>query len=148
MREIKFRGKHIDNGEWVYGGIVHQTDCYGNEVDKYFIIDGTTTQDYDIGFEYQVIPETVGQFTGQLDRTKKEYVKIYENDIVKNTFDNSVYVVMWLNIYGYYALIPIDIYRTEEDIVDYLIDVDLDINNVYQFYNTIEVIGNIHEDNL
>lgn len=64
MREIEFRGKALDGGEWVYGGIVHQTDFYGNPVDRYFIIDGTTTQDYDIGTETEVDPLTVGQRVG------------------------------------------------------------------------------------
>ena len=40
MREILFRGKRIDNGRWVKGGVVHQIDFfYGDSVDRYFIID-------------------------------------------------------------------------------------------------------------
>lgn len=82
MREILFRGKE-DKGlkhEWVYGGIVHQTDYYGKKVNRFFIIDGTTTQDYDIGYEIEVIPETVGQFTGLCDKKGR---KIFEGDILK-----------------------------------------------------------------
>lgn len=64
MREIVFRGKAIDGGKWEQGGIVHQTDFYGNPVDRYFIIDGTTTQDYDIGYETEVCQDTVSQKVG------------------------------------------------------------------------------------
>ena len=79
MREILFKAKYKYDGEWKVGGIVHQTDFYGLKVDKYFIIDGTETEDNDIGYNYEVIPETVSQFTGLYD---KNGVRIWENDIV------------------------------------------------------------------
>lgn len=54
-REIKFRGKRIDNGEWVYGDLLQPTEiCDIYEIANCKSIDGT---------RYEVIPETIGQFT-------------------------------------------------------------------------------------
>lgn len=95
MREIYGRGYLLNKNEWCeqnlgwyYGGILHQTDFYGEKVDRWFIIDGTDTQDYDIGPEYEVVPESVGQYTGMKDI--KEH-RIFEGDIMETSIGGLTY---------------------------------------------------------
>lgn len=68
MREIKFRGKKLDNSEWVVGYLTSTL-----EKDRYFI------RDQVYGIDYDVILETIGQFTGFHDKVGEE---LYEGDTV------------------------------------------------------------------
>lgn len=70
MREIKFRGKTPD-GKWVYGLLTH--DCNDENIECLSISESWTKF-------HEVIPETVGQFTGLQDNNGKD---IYEGDLLE-----------------------------------------------------------------
>lgn len=77
MREILFRGKRTDNGEWVYGDFCHPCNIVFVEI-GYDEVLGQS--DVPIIHDYGVIPETVGQCTGLVDKNGK---KVFEGDIGK-----------------------------------------------------------------
>lgn len=121
MRTIKFRGKTTANGHWVHGSLID----YG---DNTFAIRNNKSQPW-------VQTETVGQFTGLLDRNGKE---IYEGDILEqyneqgktmhvNWFGPQFGCVQhWDGVNGEGSWYPLDCYFIEE----------------------WEIIGNVHDNSI
>lgn len=81
MREILFKAKRIDNGEWIEGYYQKRYDLLGNEEHLIFHADSYTVWEY-----AEIDPETLCEFTGRCDKNGK---RIWENDVLMAHLDDS-----------------------------------------------------------
>ena len=127
-REIKFRGKKIDNNEWVYGGYFSSSEEEGLVHYIFCSINGAEP----------VIAETIGQFTGIKNVLQEE---IYDGDIVKiefkEAFNSKNYINISEVIWSESSLRwDVPVYNGAKH--------GLPLN--WGGYESLEIIGNIHEN--
>ena len=121
MREILFRGKRVDNGEWAYGSLILEKNAFDERLILAIISDADEN-------ETLVNPETVGQYTGLKDL---HGTRIFESDIVK--------------VYDVYCN------ETVVGVVEFcdgsfhIYDKDFTSYDRWMYYE-VEVIGNIHDN--
>ena len=129
MREILFRGKRVDNGEWIQGDLLQNVDSIKiREQEKAIKM---------IAKSFEVSTETLGQFTGRCDNKGK---KIFEGDIVK--MDGWWYAA---GPAGYSNNLTVVLYDEEYCGFTPMCDYDCDCG-VYHPANECEVIGNIYDN--
>ena len=136
MRKILFRGKRTDNGKWIEGYYATQSNhaCFANELKHQHFIFKDVFLDFNLGGlqKFEVIPETVGQYTGKTDKNGKN---IFEGDIVycKSRLDNAIMVVIFEC--GQFRMVLSENYRSYQTNSGFY-----DINCFDK-----EVIGNIYD---
>ena len=94
MREILFRGKRVDNGEWVEG--YYAAEPYTkNTYNHGYILENE--KDLFAKKAWLVDSRTVGQFTGLTDKNGKKIFEngymIIDNKTYKVIFDNAEYIL-------------------------------------------------------
>lgn len=135
MREILFRGKRVDNGEWAEGFYYIATSGYAGSDEVigkpcYMITTGRWQASGAYGernelAEHKVIPESIGQFTSLTDKNGK---RIFEGDIVE--YNEELGEIAYHESEAMFV-VEFDTWLTDFD---------------HLYGKDLEVIGNIHDN--
>ena len=139
MREILFRGKNKKTNEWVYGSYVNDGHEHPYIKESYDKDTEFSTFQLLASFGYlnehvYVKEETVGQFTGLLDKNNQ---RIFEHDIIKFrqyicdkycfgsvSFENGEFGISWIDEDKDYRFCPLN----------------------FDFYEKVEILGNVFDN--
>ena len=140
MREILFRGKRLDNGDWVEGAFLNDRDG------SFYICPAVSDISYGdggnrrrIGCWYKVDPSTVGQYTGLKDKNGE---RIFEGDIIAVPYEEDRDPVEGIFIYYENGKVYFD-----ETHFGWYVKFVGDELSLWEFDDCgVEIIGNIHDN--
>ena len=127
MREILFRAKRKDNGEWIEGYYVKTTLGKDIKPSDVIFVPWKINRSEQWGW-VKVLSETICQFTGMMDKNGK---RIWENDIVKHEISDTLGTVKWY----------------QEDYVGWCVD-DIVIDEQQftdEMWSECEIVGNVFD---
>ena len=137
MREILFRGKRLQGGEWVEGYFfksdINKKERESGKATIIFTPDcDTFIMVPECHNSFMVVSDTVGQYTGLKDKNGK---RIFEGDICRNTRTGEIVSVKW---HGTMAGYVWDKRRADSFLFDF--------GELFRACDKYEVIGNIHDN--